>query len=152
MWLNNMVTDGFGKLENNSCMFKQLIVPITHYRMGHQLFLFSFLCQKCWIQQPPQFNVGTPRFLSILTDLDERNMSSYSKRSQHTKLLSAVCKRKAVSLTTVHTHGILVNVNFTGSYVYRFLNDGTAPWRLRRGSYERQAFFHTLYNRNGGFQ
>lgn len=25
-----MVTDGFEKLENNWCMFKQLIVPITH--------------------------------------------------------------------------------------------------------------------------
>lgn len=25
-----MVTDGFGKLENNWCMFKQPIVPITH--------------------------------------------------------------------------------------------------------------------------
>lgn len=53
MRLNNMVTDGFGKLENNSCMFKQLIVPITHYRMGHQLFLSSFWCQKCWIQLTP---------------------------------------------------------------------------------------------------
>lgn len=30
MGLDNMVTDGFGKLENNWCMFKQLIVPITH--------------------------------------------------------------------------------------------------------------------------
>lgn len=30
MWLDNMVTDGFGKLENNWCMFKQLMVPITH--------------------------------------------------------------------------------------------------------------------------
>lgn len=30
MWLDNMVTDGFGKLQNNWCMFKQLILPITH--------------------------------------------------------------------------------------------------------------------------
>lgn len=28
--VDNMVTDGFGKLENNWCMLKQLIVPITH--------------------------------------------------------------------------------------------------------------------------
>ena len=53
MWLDNMVTDGFGKLENNWCMFKQLIIPITHIPYGPSIIPFQFWVPKCWIQPTP---------------------------------------------------------------------------------------------------
>lgn len=37
-----MVTDGFGKLENNWCMFKQLIVPVTHTVWAINYFFPAF--------------------------------------------------------------------------------------------------------------
>ena len=47
MRLDNMVTDGFGKLENNWCMFKQLIIPITHIPYGPSIISFQFWVPKC---------------------------------------------------------------------------------------------------------
>lgn len=40
--MDNMVTDGFGKLENNWCMFKQLILPITH-----TVWAFNYFFPAC---------------------------------------------------------------------------------------------------------
>lgn len=47
VWLSNMVTDGFGKLENNSCMFKQLIVPSTHTVWAINYFFPVSGIKKC---------------------------------------------------------------------------------------------------------
>lgn len=89
MWLNNMVTDGFGKLENNSCMFNQLIVPITHTVWAINYFLPVSDIKNAKLSQLPH-NVGTPRFLSILVaDLGERTCLA-TARGHNTQIAEIV--------------------------------------------------------------
>lgn len=129
MWRNNMVTDGFGKLENNSCMFKQLIVPITHTIWAISYFFPVFDIKKSAEFSQPLHNIGYPKIsMHSRGRFGCGDMLSYTKGSQYTNRRgSSVCLRKAISLTAVHTHGALVNRNSTGCYFHRFLNNGTSP-------------------------
>lgn len=76
MWLDNMVTDGFGELENNCCVFKQLIVPITHTVWAIS-DLFPGLGAKMLNSTNPLTTLVPPRFLSIpAAGSEEENLSS----------------------------------------------------------------------------
>lgn len=114
MGLDNMVTDGSGKLENNWCMFKQPILPITHtiWSINYSFPVFG----AKMLNSTTSLTMLIPEIsVHSCSDLNERNTFNDSEGSQYTNCLRSSCSLEE-GQSSAHTHAHLFRVLLLRGY------------------------------------